>query len=567
MLSLSCLKYHTSILELVNSVHTCLIYEKRRSTNIAKGNTRREKKKGQSKKKQLASALIELNAMRDELKKLQDDKDSELNALRDDISQLQQNETNLENRFQLQLKQYQDEFKKLQDERDSELNAMRDAHKNLQDEKDSELNTMRDELKKLQDERDVELNAPGQHSRNLLQAQRELDEVKKSQDLREEIFNQLKDKFQEAVECSKNEQIEFISLHENKLTCLQTQNTLLLRKISYFIMRFSCTICSDPYKFPIMLPCGHLFCMGCCYMSEKVMYVHNREELGKCTLCFNPFDLEKDLRAPNETIGNVALALAVEKSESNECFSYNKWEGNREKSERRWEEIRDTDQQKRLLQWDTLKRQTEDQKNKMMVLLRDDYPEVLVMLRDVEVESSEDNTDSDVEYDDDEGNGEIINPPGRSMRMAVKYLLHRGILPRFMLSKRNRPITKKRILDRIADLQFTLKDLVSAKSAFQKWKKFFRNANDDIEYAYDDPLFGNATVDEEKMFDSFITSHNPNLIPWQKMDYPDKQRMYDLKNDLRKNWLILDFVPRFTFFEPYEEEHCREIGTNHARKK
>ena len=94
-------------------------------------------------------------------------------------------------------------------------------------------------------------------------------------------------------------------------------------------------------------------------------------------------------------------------------------------------------------------------------------------------------------------------------------------------------------------------------------KIFFHDA---IEYAYD-PLFGNMALDEKEMFDSFIKSHNPNLIPWQKMDYVDKQRMYNLKNDLRKNWLILDFVPRFTFFEPYEEENCREIGTNYACKK
>ena len=520
----------------MNSVDNCLKYETRRSTNIAKSITRRERKGGLSKKKQLASALTELNAMRDELKKLQDDRDSELNTMRD-------------------------KFKNLENDRDSELNAMRDKFKNLENDRDSELNAMRDELKKLQDERDPELNVTGQQSRNLLLAQRKLDEVKKVQDMKEQMLNEAQDHMKKMVECYKDEQNEFISLHENKMTCLQMHNTTLLRKIEYFTQKLLCTICDEPYKFPIILPCGHLFCMGCCYMSEKVMYVHNREELGKCTLCFNPFDLEKDLRAPNETIGCVALALAVEKSERDKSYSYEKWEDDRLKSERRWTEIRDTDQQKRLLEWDKLKSQTENQKHRMMELLRDDFPGVLVMLQDVEIESSEDNTDSDAEYDDEEGDTQ-----GRRMRMAVKYLLHRGILPRFMLSKRNRSITKKRILDRIADLNFTLKDLDSAKSAFQKWKTFFRNANDAIEFAYNDPLFGNMTVNEEKMFDSFIESHNPNLTPWHMMDAPDKQRMYNLKNDLRKNWLILDFVPRFTFFEVHEEEHCREIGTNYARR-
>ena len=331
-----------------------------------------------------------------------------------------------------------------------------------------------------------------------------------------------------------------------------------------------CSICSDIYKVPVMLPCGHAFCMGCCYMSMKVRYVLRASSFDSCMLCLKKFqfnDVKRLFNSFDLLTENLVEAKQKYCDDDNNILYMNEWKDEQKKGNDTWTKIQTVSETEILKEWDKLRRKEaseeyaeeyadmrnwiEERNQSLLQMWLENYPTDGFFTG-----PALPNPDAEITSDDDDAKSFDDDDPIQRQRDKIEYLVHRGIMPRHMLTVGSKSGTKDAIVERMTKLGYSAQDVDQAQAAFRKWKKHLYN-----EYDYDNPIFNDKprNGDEQKCFDSFIFSEYKCQFNRQ-MKFPTRQSMYDLKKNLRRNWRLLGFEPHFYFFDEGEEAYCNNMN-------
>ena len=320
-----------------------------------------------------------------------------------------------------------------------------------------------------------------------------------------------------------------------------------------------CSICSDIYKVPVMLPCGHAFCMNCCYMSVKARYVTGAASFDSCMLCSDKFqfnDVKRLFNSFDLLTGNLAEAKQKYCNDDINFFNIEEWKDEQKKGNDAWTEIKTVPETRILKKWDKLKGKesseeymemisTIERTQSLLYMWLKNYPTTgFVTVQALSNPDAEQTSDDEKSFDS--------NDQRQLNRDKVKYLLHRGIIPRHLLTVGNKSGTKDASVERMINLKYSTQDVNEAEAAFKKWKKHLYK-----KYDYDNPIFNDKqrNSDEQECFDSFIFAEFKCYFSWN-MTHQTRQAMYALKNSLRRNWRLLGFEPHFFFFGEGEEVFC-----------
>jgi hypothetical protein len=118
-----------------------------------------------------------------------------------------------------------------------------------------------------------------------------------------------------------------------------------------------------------------------------------------------------------------------------------------------------------------------------------------------------------------------------------------------------------------------LNDIAPSKASLTQFQRHCAGKN-----PYKIPLFGfdrnqsetekiNISKFRQSLFDSYFAKKYGHGGVWNKIAFRDRQSMYDIKRNLRKNWIFLGLEPDVTLFSPGEEEYGEEQSNKDWKKK
>ena len=305
------------------------------------------------------------------------------------------------------------------------------------------------------------------------------------------------------------------------------------------IVEMECIICFDIYKCPVALSCGHTFCMTCLYTSMKTKYSYQERDFATCAECRVPFELDRVVRLYgfDEVCESLAFAAREIYSNSDRYTSFHDWKQDRKRSEECWKELKENNGRVMIQKWEKVKGGV-----------------------GVVISGNMDNYDPDAELNDDTADDDT----------RADYLLQKGIVASDYLSETNLEYSKHAILRRMDEF-VTLNDIAPSKASLKLFQRHCAGKNPEKI-----PLFGfdrnqsatekiNISKFRQSLFDSYFATKYGGV--WDKIASRDRQSMYDIKRNLRKNWIFLGLEPDVTLFLPGEEEYGEEQSNKDWKKK
>ena len=309
------------------------------------------------------------------------------------------------------------------------------------------------------------------------------------------------------------------------------------------IVEMECVICNDVYKFPVVLPCGHVLCMICLYTHMKSKYAYQERVFRMCPECRKPFELDKivKLYCGMDEVTERLAAAAQDICNPGQYSSLDDWNKDRKRSEECYKEMRADNGRTMLQKWGDIKYgNTSAQYNP-------NYDDLF------EREEVEDKN--------------------------AKYLLVKGIVPSEYLSRARIEGGKSRyekeeaaILRRMIEFAKP-NEIAPSKNSLEKW---LRHCSHELGNRPNNiPLFGfnrNETMlrktemkhFRQHMFDSYFSQ---KYGAWKTITEQRLQSMYDTKRNLRRNWIFLGLEPDIVLFADGEELYCEEMSRKVWSKK
>ena len=492
-------------------------YEERHRTNCEKNNTKNKIKS----KKMVSVRMIE------EYKTQIEDKDAQLEALKDQINGMEEYKTQMMS----DIREVEMDLLAVIDEKDAELNANKDQmrvmgkYKTQMEDKDAQLKALKDQI-----------NEMGKYKKQMEDKNAQLE-------ARAEEISETAEKDAELKEC-------------------------LVEEIEANIVHMKCTICKEIYKFPVILTCGHTFCMICLYTVMKIRYAKGKE-INNCFLCQECFQLDggvirivfaysmiENLITSKEKICELGAPFL-----SDFYYDIGDCRENHKVGEHLWEEMHKEKGNFMLANWanekasrpqaelTTVDNSVSNLSSNILQNHAEYFDQLNVKTRAVALESPENSYENYEDCDRREAGDDMSS-----------YLLQKNVFPAHLFEKLVG--TKGAILKKMKAC--TLNEVNEARAAFKKFKFI---TGDNIKLMFESH---GSSSSRQKIFDSFLkyesdknksTGRDLNQTPRDL-----KRSIYSLKKSLRRNWYFLDLQPNFIIFDAHEEADGEKLMEHYSSK-
>jgi uncharacterized coiled-coil protein SlyX len=495
-------------------VHNFIAYEKRHKRNIEKSKSRNIKKSKKIKLKfEMEQKDADLKILTDQLSEMEK-KDADLKILTDQLSEMEKKDAELKTMTnQLsEMEKKEAELKILT----NQLSNLVAQYKTQFDQKDAELKTMTNQLSEME-KKEAELKI----------LTNQLSEMEKKDADLKILTDQLSEMEKKEAE---------LNLLRDQTAKMERHKTVVANTRD-----MQCIICQDIFKCPVVLPCGHVVCMGCLYKDMMIKYACSELDFKKCAECRTPFELDRIVRLYGFDEISESLASVQEICHDNQeqISSFDDWKREKKYSEECYNELKEDNGSKMIRKWSDIKRGR----------ITNTVGEVMHLNRD------HDPYDTLDDHDDDE-----------ERRMSrPDYLLKEGIVASHYLEDID--ATRDAINMRMDAYAVTYGDIASSNSSLTKLIRHLAgNPASHIPIYGFNPSDNKTTLSEtrQKAFDSYFSRTYGN---WNKLEVSRLQSMYDTKKNLRRNWMFLGLEPDVILFSEGEEEYCDKLFKKEWKKK
>ncbi len=365
-----------------------------------------------------------------------------------------------------------------------------------------------------------------------LEMNRYEDKLKNLQHEKENDLNSIRKQLEDKIE-KRDTDLNTLKEHICEMEKHKVQlNEIILANI----VEMECIICQDIYKFPVALPCGHVVCMICLYTNMKVKYSYQEQDFKLCPECRRSFELHDVVKlfCGIDEVSNRLAAAAQVICDPGQYSSLDDWNRDRKRSEECYKEMAGDNGRTMIQKWYDIKYGYTSISN------QGNYYHLLY--------EKEEEEDKNAEY------------------LLVKGTVASDYLSRTPIGDGGKSRYEKEeaaILRRMNEFAKP-NEIAPSKKSLEKW---LRHCSHELGNRPNDiPLFGFNRSDSLKrktemknyrqyMFNSYFSK---NYGDWQRISQPQLQSMYDVKMNLRRNWIFLGLEPDIKLFDFNEEKYCEE---------